>query len=61
MLLCTKGLDDGEDISPAYKVQEIDDEDGKKTIFSLNISGTPADEVNLYNSILRFYFWNPRF
>ena len=40
------GLDDGEDISPAYMVQEIDDEDGKKTIFSLNISGTPADEEN---------------
>ncbi|XP_052079694.1 uncharacterized protein LOC127717874 isoform X3 [Mytilus californianus] len=39
-----KGLDDNEDISSAYMVQEIDDEDGKKTIFSLNISGTPAAE-----------------
>ncbi|CAC5423601.1 PPP1R9 [Mytilus coruscus] len=38
------GLDDNEDISSAYMVQEIDDEDGKKTIFSLNISGTPAAE-----------------
>lgn len=38
------GLDDGEDVSSAYMVQEIDDEDGKKTIFSLNISGTPAAE-----------------
>ena len=39
------GIDDGEDVSSAYMVQEIDDEDGKKTLFSLNISGTPAAEV----------------
>ncbi|KAJ8320723.1 hypothetical protein KUTeg_002310 [Tegillarca granosa] len=32
------------DISSSYMVQEYDDEDGKKTVFSLNISGTPAAE-----------------
>lgn len=44
----SSGLDDNEDISSAYMVQEIDDEDGKKTIFSLNISGTPAAEVDTF-------------
>ena len=28
-------------------VQEYDDDDGKKTFFSLNISGTPANDVGI--------------
>lgn len=32
------------EISSSYMVQEYDDEDGKKTFFSLNITGTPAND-----------------
>ena len=33
------------DVSSSYMVQEYDDEDGKKTMFTFNVSGTPAHEV----------------
>ncbi|XP_062609178.1 neurabin-1-like isoform X2 [Saccostrea cucullata] len=36
------GVSTTSDVSSSYMVQEYDDDDGKKTFFSLNISGTPA-------------------
>ncbi|XP_061183589.1 neurabin-1-like isoform X3 [Saccostrea echinata] len=38
------GVSTTSDVSSSYMVQEYDDEDGKKTFFSLNISGTPAHD-----------------
>ncbi|XP_061183590.1 neurabin-1-like isoform X4 [Saccostrea echinata] len=40
----SKGVSTTSDVSSSYMVQEYDDEDGKKTFFSLNISGTPAHD-----------------
>nr|XP_022327183.1 neurabin-1-like isoform X8 [Crassostrea virginica] len=39
----SKGVSTTSDVS-SYMVQEYDDDDGKKTFFSLNISGTPAND-----------------
>ncbi|KAK3083517.1 hypothetical protein FSP39_024554 [Pinctada imbricata] len=38
------GVSLASDVSSSYMVQEYDDEDGKKTMFTFNISGTPAME-----------------
>uniref|UniRef100_K1R040 Neurabin-1 n=1 Tax=Magallana gigas TaxID=29159 RepID=K1R040_MAGGI len=40
----SKGASTTSEISSSYMVQEYDDEDGKKTFFSLNITGTPAND-----------------
>ena len=43
---CVLGVSTTSDVS-SYMVQEYDDDDGKKTFFSLNISGTPANDVGI--------------
>lgn len=39
----------------SYMVQDYDDEDGRKTFFSLNISGTPANDVSTSELFIYIY------